>query len=73
MTPEHLVVFSSADRLPPVSNEPRRDSITCPFLPSRGMHSVLDAMASLCVREGKGDVYAVGLQISGSAAARMAR
>ena len=28
------------------------------------MHSVLDAMASLCVRVGKGEVYAVGLQLS---------
>ena len=27
------------------------------------MHTVLDAMASLCVRVGKGEVYAVGLQI----------
>ena len=28
------------------------------------MRSVLDALASLCVRAGKGEVYAVGLQLS---------
>ena len=27
------------------------------------MHSVLDALASLCVPVGKGEVYAVGLQL----------
>ena len=34
------------------------------FVYRRGMHSVLDAVASLCVRAGKGEAYAVGLQFS---------
>ena len=60
MAPEYLVAIASAARLP--GDEHRRDS-TPPELPSKRMHSVLDALASLCVSTGKGEVYAVGLQL----------
>ena len=64
MTPEHLVAFASAGTWLSGGNESHRDSITPSTLSSTRMHTVLDAMASLCVRAGKGEVYAVGLQIS---------
>ena len=64
MTPEHLVAFASAGAWLSGGNESRRDSVTPSTLSSTRMHTVLDAMASLCVRLGKGEVYAVGLQLS---------
>ena len=64
MTPEHLVAFASAGTWLSGGNESHRDSITPSTLSSPRMHTVLDAIASLCVRAGKGEVYAVGLQLS---------
>ena len=64
MTPEHLVAFASAGKWLSGGSESRRDSITPPTLSSTRMHSILDAMASLCVSAGKGEIYAVGLQLS---------
>ena len=64
MTSEHLVAFASAGTWLSEGNESRRDSITPSTLSSTRMNSVLDAMASLCVRAGKGEVYAIGLQLS---------
>ena len=58
---EHLVAFASVGTWLSGGNESRRDSITPPTLSSTSVHSVLDAMASLCVRLGKREVYAVGL------------
>ena len=63
MTPENLVAIASAGEWPPVGNEHCRDTSTPPALSSKRMHSILDALASLCVRAGKGEVYAVGLQL----------
>ena len=63
MAPECLVAIASAARLPPVGDEHRRDNTTPPELPSKRMYSVLDALASLCVSAGKGEAYAVGLQL----------
>ena len=64
MTPEHLVAFASASSWLSGGNESCRDSTTPPTLSSTRMHSVLDSTASLCVRVGKGEVFAVGLQLS---------
>ena len=63
MIPEHLVAIASAGECMSWGIENRRDSTTPPELSSKRMHSVLDALASLCVRAGKGEVYAVGLQL----------
>ena len=63
MTPEHLVAIASAGEWEPVDNEGRRD-ILPPTLSSKPIHPILDALASLCVRKGKGEVYAVGMQFS---------
>ena len=63
MAAEYLVAIASAARLPLVGNEHRCENTISPELPSKRMHSVLDALASLCVSAGKGEVYAVGLQL----------
>ena len=63
MTPEHLIAIASAGEWGPVDNEDRHDTTTLPAL-SKRTHSALDALASLCVRVGKGEVYAVGMRFS---------
>ena len=64
MTPEHLVAFASAGTWLSGGSESHHDGITPSTLSPTRMHPVLDAMASLCVRVGKGEVYAIGLQLS---------
>ena len=64
MTPEHLVAFASAGTWLSGCNGSRRDSITPSTVSLTRMHAIQDAVASLCVRAGKGEVYAVGLQLS---------
>ena len=63
MTPEHLVAFASVGTWLSGGSESCRDSITPTTLSTR-MHTVLDAIASLCIHESKGEVYAVGLRLS---------
>jgi len=59
--PEHLVVFAFAfaeSWLDRESGDRHGDQ-----LQSGRLHSILDSLASICVRKGKGEVYAIAIQL----------